>query len=112
MSFAVPPSSSSQQGPTASAAAPATLDLPPSPGWRGAQIAGLVLWLVAISLVAVDVRRRRAEQPPRETVRPEWFVPLRTDQAARGGAGLARRRPIQGGLGAEDLEGEEMWIDV
>jgi hypothetical protein len=114
MSFAVPPSSSSQQSPTASAttAASATLDLPPSPGWRGAQIAGLVLWLVAISLVAVDVRRRRAEHPPRETVRPEWFVPLRSDQTGRGGAGQGRRRAIQGGLGAEDLEGEEMWIDV
>jgi GT2 family glycosyltransferase len=108
MSFTVPLSSiPSTSGVATGPAAPATLNLPPSAGLRGTQVAAIVLWLVALALVAIDLRRRRNEHPPRETVRPEWFVPLRS-----AGAGPRRRRSLQGGLGAEDLEGEELWIDV
>jgi hypothetical protein len=103
MSFPVPSSSPA----ATNTAAPASLELPPNSGLRDAQMLGILLWLVAISLVVIDVRRRRIEHPPRETVRPEWFVTPRSAGAAPG-----RRRHLQGGLGAEDLEGEELWIDV
>jgi hypothetical protein len=97
MSFTVP----------AGGSGPATLDLGPSWTIRASQIVEVVLWAVAIAVAAIDLRRRRAQHPPTETVRPEWFTPM-SPAVARGGW----RRGTHGGLGAEDLEGDEVWIDV
>ncbi len=97
MSFAVP----------AGVSGPATLDLSPSWPLRAGQIVEIALWVAAIAVAAIDLRRRRAQHPPTETVRPEWFAPM-SPAIARGGW----RRGTHGGLGAEDLEGEEVWIDV
>ncbi len=103
MSFAVPAGSAG----TGSSAGPATLRLPPSAGLRTAQVLEILLWGVALAVAAIDLRRRRTEHPPTEFVRPEWFAPL-APVGARGG----RRRGGSGGLGADDLQGDEMWIDV
>ena len=75
-------------------------------GLRAVQIIVIVLWLVAVVVVAVDVRRRRAEHPPIETVRPEWFAP-----AGPGGPRPGRFRSGERSLGADDLQAEEVWID-
>ena len=85
----------------------ASLQLPPARGFGTPRSQRSCCGWSPSSLVVLDARRRRAEHPARETVRPEWFVPLRSASAAAG-----RRRHLQGGLGAEDLEGEEVWIDV
>jgi hypothetical protein len=98
MSFAVPANTS---------AGTATLTVPTSLKMHLAQLVAVVLWLVAIVVAAVDLRRRRAEHPPSETVRPEWFAPM-APASRRGGW----RRPDLGGLGADDLKGDEVWIDV
>jgi hypothetical protein len=97
MSFAVPPG----------AGGPATLQAQPSWGLRAGLLVEVVLWLAAIAVASIDLRRRRAEDPPTETVRPEWFVPL-SAAADRS----SWRRSAAGGLGAEDLKGDEVWIDV
>jgi GT2 family glycosyltransferase len=97
MSFPVP----------AGVSGPVTVDLGPSWALRAGQIAEVVLWLAAIGVAAIDLRRRRASHPPIETVRPEWFaatVPAVARSNWRRGAPAA--------LGAEDLQGDEVWIDV
>jgi GT2 family glycosyltransferase len=98
MRFTVPPTA---------AGATATLQAPPSWTTRLAQIVGIVLWAVAIGVAAIDLRRRRSEHPPRETVRPEWFAPMAPASRRSGW-----RRADRGGFGAEDLKGDEVWIDV
>jgi GT2 family glycosyltransferase len=98
MTFAVPATAS---------AGTATLTVGPSLSTRLAQLVSVALWVVAIAVAAVDLRRRRSEHPPSETVRPEWFAPM-APASSRGGW----RRPDLGGLGAEDLKGDEVWIDV
>ncbi len=65
------------------------------------------LWAAAIVVASLDLRRRRREHPSSETVRGEWFVPMEP-VAARAGW----RRNGGGGLGADDLKGDEVWIDV
>ena len=87
MSFAVP----------AGAAGPATLAPAPVVAPAGAVSSSRsALWLAAIAVAAVDLRRRRAEHPPTETVRPEWFAPMSPAAARagwrRGGPGRPRRR--------------------
>ncbi|MGH9115812.1 MAG: hypothetical protein ACRDWW_08285, partial [Acidimicrobiales bacterium] len=96
MSFAVP----------AATSGPAHLEIGPSAGgvvWRALEI---LLWLVAVGYGLLELRRRRAQQHSPEVVRPEWFAPTES--------GASRRRPRRdhGALGAEDLEGDEVWIDV
>jgi GT2 family glycosyltransferase len=122
MSFAVPAGSAGSAAPASSPSAPAsiagsagrassaggaTLRLPASSGLRTAQVVELLLWGAALAIAAVDLRRRRMEHPPTEFVRPEWFAPM-APVAARSG----RRRGSSIGLGADDLQGDEMWIDV
>jgi GT2 family glycosyltransferase len=97
MGFAVP----------TNAVGPATLSLPGSPLLRGSQLIQIVLWAAAIAIAAVDLRRRRAESPPTETVRPEWFAP--TSPVV---TGSGWRRGSSAPLGADDLKGDEVWIDV
>jgi hypothetical protein len=65
------------------------------------------LWLAAIAVAAIDLRRRRAEHPPTETVQPEWFAPLAPASSRPGW-----RRGSPGALGADDLAGDEVWVDV
>jgi GT2 family glycosyltransferase len=97
MSFTVP------QG----ASGPARLATPAARGLRAGQLVGLALWLVAIAIAAIDLRRRRAQYPPTETVRPEWFAPM-----APAGSRSGWRRGVPGALGADDLKGDEVWVDV
>jgi GT2 family glycosyltransferase len=97
MSFTVP----------SGATGPARLATPAASGLRAGQVVGVFLWLVAIAIAAIDLRRRRAQHPPTETVRPEWFAPM---ASARSRPGWRRGAP--GGLGADDLKGDEVWVDV
>jgi hypothetical protein len=97
MSFAVP----------TAAAGGARLEMRSSWALRASQAVEVLLWIGAIVVAAIDLRRRRAEHPPSETVRPEWFTPM-SPAARRPG----RRRGAPGSLGAEDLQGDEVWIDV
>ena len=97
MSFAVP----------ATATGRATLQAGPSLGWRVGQIVEIALWVLAVTVASIDLRRRRSEHPPTETVRPEWFVPM-----APAAERVRWRRGGQGAIGADDLKGDEVWIDV
>jgi GT2 family glycosyltransferase len=97
MRFAVP----------AAAAGTATLEVRPSSTAHFVQVLAVALWVVAIAVAAIDLRRRRSEHPPAETVRPEWFAPM-APASRRGGW----HKPDLGGIGAEDLKGDEVWIDV
>jgi hypothetical protein len=96
MSFSLP----------AAAGTPATLQLRTPVGLRVAQIVEILLWVAAIVFAAIDLRRRRNEYPPVETVRPEWFAPASPARPRTG-----RIRSGERGLGADDLQGEEVWID-
>jgi hypothetical protein len=76
-------------------------------GIRLLQILEIILWLGVIAFAAIDVRRRRAEHPPVETVQAEWFAPMAP------AAGRTRWQPGgTGALGADDITGDEVWIDV
>jgi hypothetical protein len=77
-------------------------------GFRAAQIAEIVLWLVVLGLVVLDVRKRRSEEIDPEVVRPEWFVPVSPAADRRNW----RSRPSSQSLGAEDMKGDEVWVDV
>jgi GT2 family glycosyltransferase len=90
----------------ADAGGAATLQLRPPWDLRAAQIVEILLWLAVIAVVGVDLRRRRAEYPQPETVRPEWFTRL-SPAVIRPGW----RRAGKGPLGAADLEGDEVWLD-
>jgi hypothetical protein len=97
MSFAVPANTTTGT---------ASLQVRPSSTIHVIQLLAVALWAAAILVAAVDLRRRRSEHPPSETVQPEWFAPM---------APASRRgwhRPDLGGLGAEDIKGDEVWIDV
>ncbi|MGH9055741.1 MAG: hypothetical protein ACRDYY_07760, partial [Acidimicrobiales bacterium] len=96
MSFAVPSSTSGA----------AHLELRPSVGGVVARVVEILLWLVAIGYGLLELRRRRSQQPSPEVVRAEWFAPTGSGSPGR------RRRSDHGALGAEDLEGDEVWIDV
>jgi hypothetical protein len=91
----------------AGAAGPARLAPPSGSGLHAGQLVQIFLWAAAIAVAAVDLRRRRAEHPPTETVHPEWFAPM-APAASRSGW----RRGSSGGLGADDLKGDEVWVDV
>ncbi len=107
MSFRVPSTSTA----ATAASGPATLGLPASPGWRGAQIAEVSLWAVAVLLVAIDLGRRRGRYSGSERARPEWFASLYAAGADSGlrGNGHDGRGPDLEGAG---LEGEESWDDA
>jgi len=96
MSFAVPPGEggAATLRPDASVAAHA---------W---QLVEVLLWAVAVAVAALDLRRRRNRSPSPEQVKPEWFSPM-----TPGTGSGTWRRPARG-LGAADMEGEEVWIDV
>jgi GT2 family glycosyltransferase len=101
MAFTVPPTA------TAAHAVPATLVQPAPTATRVLQIVEIVLWLAALAVAALDLRRRRSEHPPTETVQAEWFVPM-APARDRG-----RWQPGgAGSLGADDMTGDEVWIDV
>ena len=97
MSFTVP----------ATATGPPRVTKPSSVGLHAGQLIQIVLWIACISVAGIDLRRRRAEHPPSETVHPEWFAPMAPASSRAGW-----RRSLPGGLGAEDLKGDEVWIDV
>jgi hypothetical protein len=109
MSFPVP--SASTSNPPNATSAVATLGGPTSLRLRGAQIAEILLWLAAVSLVVIDLRRRRVKHPAGETVSPGWFASHHADADADGAA-AARRRGGEGGQGTEDLAEAELWIDA
>jgi hypothetical protein len=90
------------------ASAPPRLTAPSGRGVHVAQLVQIFLWLAAVVVAAVDLRRRRAEHPPTETVRPEWFAPMAPASSRPGW----RRGGSSGGLGADDLKGDEVWADV
>jgi hypothetical protein len=97
MSFTLPPGSGQR---------PVDFIAPVSAPDRTVQVVAIGLWGAAIVYCLLDLRRRRADGAPAETVRPEWFAPLsvrgRRSGRRRGGA------PI----GASDLQGDEVWVDV
>jgi hypothetical protein len=97
MSFAEP----------AAATGPVQVTEPSSTGLHAGQLIQIVLWIAAIAVAAIDLRRRRAEHPPTETVHPEWFAPMAPASSRSGW-----RRGAAGGLGADDLKGDEVWVDV
>ena len=78
------------------------------PGLARRSVRPDLLWLAAIVVAAVDLRRRRAEHPPSETVHPEWFAPTAPASSRAGW----RRGGASGGLGSDDLKGDEVWVDV
>ena len=82
MSFAVP---------APAVPGPATLRSrrPPWPGLRAGQIVEILLWVAAIAVAAIDLRRRRAEHPPDRNGAPGV---VRPDEPGR--------RPRRGGAGA------------
>ena len=90
------------------ASVPPRLTAPSAPGWHAGQFVQIFLWLAAVVVAAVDLRRRRAEHPPSETVRPEWFAPTAPASSRAGW----RRGGASGGLGSDDLKGDEVWVDV
>jgi hypothetical protein len=90
------------------ATVPPRLTPPSSPGWHAGQFVQIFLWLAAVGVAAVDLRRRRAEHPPTETVHPEWFAPMAPASSRPGW----RRGGSAGGLGSDDLKGDEVWVDV
>jgi GT2 family glycosyltransferase len=96
MSFSLP----------AAAGGVATLQIRTPVGLRVALMIEIFLWVAAIFIAAMDLRRRRNEYPPVETVRPEWFAPASSIRPRTG-----RTRSGKRGLGADDLQGEELWID-
>jgi hypothetical protein len=97
MSFTVP----------AGATGAPRLVAPSGGGLHAGQLVQIGLWLAAIAVAAIDLRRRRAEHPPTETVHPEWFAPMAPASSRPGW-----RRGLSGGLGADDLKGDEVWVDV
>jgi GT2 family glycosyltransferase len=106
MSFRVPAAATGPAGQPVPIAEGATLQPRPAWGLRAAQLVEVLLWVAAIVVAAIDLRRRRTEHPPSETVRPEWFTPM-SPVVARSGWRRGGPHP----LGAEDLEGDEVWID-
>jgi hypothetical protein len=97
MSFTVP----------AAATGPPRLAAPSASGLRAGQLVQIFLWVAAIAVAAIDLRRRRAEHPPTETVHRDWFAPMAPASSRPGW-----RRGSSGGLGADDLKDDEMWADV
>lgn len=91
---------------TTATAAKATLSPPRSWGLLAAQVVEVAAWLLVIGFVVLDTRRRRREDPDPEVVRPEWFTPV--------SPAVDRRnwRPSSRSLGADDMQGDEVWIDV
>ncbi|HET6917439.1 MAG TPA: glycosyltransferase [Acidimicrobiales bacterium] len=84
----------------------ATLSPPTSWGILSAQGVEIAAWLAVGLIALLDVRRRRREDPDPEVVRPEWFTPV--------SPAVDRRNWRKGSqsLGAQDMEGDEVWIDV
>jgi hypothetical protein len=93
--------------PITAAGGPPRITGPSDSSLHGAQLVQILLWLAAITVAALDLRRRRTEHPPTETVHPEWFAPM-APASTRPGWG----RGSAGGLGADDLKGDEVWVDV
>jgi GT2 family glycosyltransferase len=88
------------------ALAEATLHPPTSVGILVTQTVEVAAWLALAGIAMWDLRRRRREEPDPEVVRPEWFTPV--------SPAVDRRnwRKASQALGAQDMEGEEVWIDV
>jgi hypothetical protein len=84
----------------------ARLSYTASPWTRLVQLADVVLWAVALALMAMDGRRRRTGRHGMETVDPEWFAPL-APPATR-----ARSTRVDHGPSYNDLTGDEVWTDV
>jgi hypothetical protein len=93
--------------PPAAVSGPVRIEPPSAGGLHGVQVAEIFLWLAAIAVAGLDLRRRRLEHPPTETVHPEWFAPM-----APAGSRPRWRPTATGALGAEDLKGDEVWVDV
>jgi hypothetical protein len=86
----------------------ASLQAPAPLGIRVAEIAEIVLWAIVLAFVALDIRKRRNEEIDPEVVRPEWFVPVSPAADRRNW----RSRQSSQSLGAEDMKGDEVWVDV
>ncbi|HVA75557.1 MAG TPA: glycosyltransferase [Acidimicrobiales bacterium] len=84
----------------------ATLSPPVSSGLLSAQAVEIAAWVAVVGFVILDARRRRRQDPDPEVVRPEWFTPV--------SPAVDRRnwRPSSQSLGADDMKGDEVWIDV
>jgi hypothetical protein len=105
MSFRVPAESDASSA--TATAIPATLAFHSSVLAPLGQTVEILLWAAAVTLLCLDLRRRRRDRDDREVVDPEWFAP-----ASR--PGDYRRRRRMGGVSSdyEELDGNEAWIDV
>jgi GT2 family glycosyltransferase len=105
MSFRVPAEAGASSG--AAATIPATLSYHPSVLAPIAQTVEILLWAAAVTLLGIDLRRRRRDHDNPELVDAEWFAPARRP-------GEYRRRRRIGGLPGdyEEADGSEAWIDV
>ncbi len=105
MSFRVPAASGASSG--TAPAIPATLAYHPSVLAPLGQTVEILLWAAAVTLLCIDLRRRRRDRDEREVVDAEWFAPASSP-------GDYRRRRRMGGASSdyEELDGNEAWIDV
>jgi len=106
MSFRVPGGSSATEAGTA-VAIPATLSFHPSLWAPFGLTVEIVLWIGAIALLLLDLRRRRKNDADAEVVEAEWFAP-----ATRPGGDRRRRRIGVPSSDYEEQDGNEAWIDV
>jgi GT2 family glycosyltransferase len=105
MSFRVPAGTGAAAG--TDTPIPATLAFHPSLWAPIGQTIQILLWLGAVALLVVDLRRRRKNDDDPEVVEAEWFAPAT-------GPGTDRRRRRVGVPSSDygDLDGSEAWIDV
>src|SRR5262249_51077416 len=100
MSFTLP----SEAG---SGAVPVHFVEPVSGTDRAIQVGAIVLWGAAIAYILIDLRRRRGGRAPAEAGRPGRVAPLTVR-----GRRTERRRTGPAPIGAGDLQGDEVWVDV
>ncbi len=105
MSFSVPAGTGAAAG--TAAAIPATLAFHPSLWAPFGQTIEILLWLAAVTLLLLDLRRRRKGDADPEVVEAEWFA-----AATRPGADRRRRRVGVASSDYDELDGNEAWIDV
>jgi len=86
---------------------PAELTFHPSFWARSGRDLEILVWVVALTLLVDDLRRRRRTGADREVVNPDWFAPMDTP----GGRRKGRRSGAAPGL-VDDLDGDETWVDV
>ena len=58
--------------------------------------------------VVVDIRKRRNEEIDPEVVRPEWFDPVSPAADRRNW----RSKQSSQSLGADDMQGDEVWVEI